>query len=165
MSRRVRIVVILASAAAVIIAGAGILAGTGFFAGTATPGQATGSGTPPATAITDSGQTAVTATDGNNGQTINLAVGDKLVVVLASVYWQFNALDKTGILVTQGPSVVVASAPGHGCVPGAGCGTVTTRYKAAAAGQVDVVAKRTVCGEAMMCTSTNGNYRMHVVVR
>lgn len=161
MDKRARILVIVAAATAVIAAA--VIAAT-VLAGTAPLGRTTGAGTPSASAAPGDGQATVTATDADNGHRVNLAVGDRLVVVLASTYWHFTALDTTGILADQGPGVVAASAPGHGCVPGAGCGTVTIRYVAVAAGQVTVAADRTVCGEAMRCTGTNGTYRLHVVV-
>jgi hypothetical protein len=162
MGKRVRILVIVAAATAVVAAA---VIGGRVLAGTATVGRTTGGGTPSASAAPGDGPATVTATDADNDHSVNLAVGDRLVVALASTYWHFTALDTTGILAGQGPGVVAATAPGHGCVPGAGCGTVTIRYAAVAAGQVTVAADRTICGEAMRCTGTSGTYRLHVVVR
>lgn len=168
MSRRVRILAIVAATAAVVAAaviGGTVLAGTATGGHTAGPGTgAAGTATPSAGPATAGGAT-VTVGDADNGGSVNLAVGDQLVVVLASTYWHFATPDTTGVLADRGPATVAASPPGHGCVPGAGCGTVTLRFTAVSAGQATVAADRTVCGEALACTGGNGAYRLHVVVK
>ncbi|SRR5258705_1575554 len=107
----------------------------------------------------------VVATDTDNGRTLTLAINDQLVVELASTYWQYAALDSGTPLNTLGPPSVAATPPGKGCVPGAGCGTVTARFIAVAAGQVTIAADRTSCGEALRCVGTEGTYRLNVLVR
>jgi hypothetical protein len=106
----------------------------------------------------------LTATEADNQRTVTLAVGDHLTVVLASIYWHFTTL-AAGVLTSPGPATVTATPPGQGCVPGAGCGTVTMRYTATATGQTTIAADRTTCGEALRCTGSRGTYRLHVVVR
>jgi hypothetical protein len=163
MSRRAWILVIVAAAVAVVAVtavGGTVLADT--HRGTICPCPPPVSPAP--TSPGSGGGTTVTARDTDNGHTVNLAVGDQLVVVLASTYWHFATLDDPRVLADRGPAVVAASPLGHGCVPGGGCGTVTVRYVAVAAGQVTVAADRTSCGEAMACTGGNGTYRLHVVV-
>jgi hypothetical protein len=105
------------------------------------------------------------ATDTDNGRTLTLAINDQLVVQLASTYWRYAALDTGTPLSSVGPPSVAATPPGKGCVPGAGCGTVTARFVAVAAGQVTIAADRTSCGEALPCVGTAGTYRLHVLVR
>ncbi len=107
----------------------------------------------------------VTAGESDNGRTIMLSVNDELVVRLNSTYWQFVVPAPGGAVVSLGPQEVKASAPGSGCVPGAGCGTVTAMFRAVAPGQVTVSADRTSCGEALRCVGAEGTYRLHLVVR
>jgi hypothetical protein len=123
--------------------------------------------TPTATAVPGSPSAApatVIATEADNGRTATLKVGDQLVVRLASTYWQLATLSTDTVLSSLGPPSVTATPPGGGCVPGAGCGTVTARFAAVGTGRVTVAADRTSCGEARMCTGTEGAYRLSVYV-
>lgn len=122
-------------------------------------------GSPPAAPSTagSAASSTFTATEADNGRTVTLAVGDHLVVRLASTYWRF-AGSTTAVLRSVGQPAVAASAPGVGCVPGGGCGTVTATYLAVASGDTVVAADRTTCGEARGCTGTQGTYRLHVLV-
>jgi hypothetical protein len=110
------------------------------------------------------GASPVAADDTDNGRTLTLSVGDELVVRLNSTYWQFAA-PAGGAVISLGPPQVSASAPGVGCVPGAGCGVVTASFRAVAAGAETISADRTSCGEALRCTATSGAYRLYLVVR
>jgi hypothetical protein len=107
----------------------------------------------------------VTATEADNGRTVTVAVGEHLVVRLASTYWRFEAVGSGAALSSVGVPAVAASPSGSGCVPGGGCGTVTATYLAMAPGQATVAADRTSCGEALRCTGSDGTYRLHVLVR
>lgn len=109
------------------------------------------------------GASTVTATEADNGRTITLAVGDHLVVRLASTYWRF-AGTSAAVLSNVSAPAVAASAPGVRCVPGGGCGTVTAAYLAIAPGEAVVGADRTSCGEARACTGGDGTYRLDVRV-
>jgi hypothetical protein len=100
--------------------------------------------------------------DGRDGGTVALHIGQRLRVVLHSTYWEFNAVSAPTVLhLVETPQV----APKGGCVPGAGCGTVTALYVARTAGTALVKAARTSCGEAMGCTGDAGSYTLTVVVR
>jgi hypothetical protein len=107
----------------------------------------------------------VTATDADNGHTVELAVGDRLVVRLASTYWTFAGV-ASGPLVKSGAASVSAAAPSAAgrCVAGQGCGSVSETFVAASPGRVVVSAGRTSCGEALRCTGPAGTYRVTLVI-
>src|SRR5690242_17476287 len=65
----------------------------------------------------------VVAGDADNGKSFQLHVGDRLRVTLDSTYWTVNGSSVATVLRAEGP--VVVSPSSGGCVPGAGCGTVT----------------------------------------
>jgi len=104
----------------------------------------------------------VTATDHDNGRTVTLARGQRLKVVLSSTYWTFQ--DSSDAAILRAETTPHANPQPSGCVPGAGCGTVTVTYLAAASGQTTVVATRTSCGEAMGCASGADRYSLRVIV-
>ena len=104
----------------------------------------------------------VKVTDRENGNTVRLRRSQRLLVVLSSTYWQIQRSSHRAVLrLVSGPSV----RPTMGCVPGAGCGTATATFLAAAAGHATVVATRTSCGEAMGCTPAQSRFILNVVVR
>jgi hypothetical protein len=107
-------------------------------------------------------RTVVTATDKDNGRTIVLRPGQRLRVVLGSTYWQFRASSNPAVLRLVGTP---KTTPRSGCMVGAGCGTETATFVAAAAGRAVVTAGRTSCGEAMGCTPAASRFMLHVVVR
>jgi hypothetical protein len=120
---------------------------------------------PSGVTATSGGAVTVTAGEADNGRTLSLSVGDQLVVRLNSTYWQFAVPGGGDAVISLGPQQVTASAPGVGCVPGAGCGMVTASFRAVAAGGETISADRTSCGEALRCTGTEGTYRLYLVVR
>jgi hypothetical protein len=104
----------------------------------------------------------VTASEPDRGHTIDVSVGDDVVVVLHSTYWQLTPV-LGGVLQASGPAAVTPATP-KSCVPGQGCGTVTQTFRATAGGRALITASRTSCGEAMRCTGANGTYQLAVVV-
>ena len=104
----------------------------------------------------------VVASDADNGKTVNLHVGDRLVVKLASTYWTIAESSDPRVLKTSGPAVV--SPQPTGCVPGAGCGFAIATFEAVAPGSAEVTASRTSCGEAMRCVGDAGFFRVSIVV-
>jgi hypothetical protein len=110
-----------------------------------------------------SGQATITLGEGDNGRTVSVPVGASVTLVLANTYWQVQGSSDPAVLaVVEGPAT--SAAPMTACVPGAGCGTVTTILHAAASGRASITAARTTCGEAMRCTGTAGAYEVTVVV-
>ncbi|HSV64400.1 MAG TPA: hypothetical protein VLJ59_00640 [Mycobacteriales bacterium] len=106
------------------------------------------------------------AGDADNGHTVTLTLGKRLVVQLSGTYWRFGGLTAPTALRVDGHPVTIAPAPGaSGCVPHLGCGTVTATFHAATAGRAVVTARRTACGEATRCTGSQSGYRLFVVVR
>jgi predicted secreted protein len=104
----------------------------------------------------------VVATDADNGKTITIKVGQRLEIRLSSTYWVFGSSSNIAVLRSAGPQV--ASPQPSGCVPGGGCGVVTATFDAIRAGQADVTAARTSCGEALRCTAEQSKYRLTVSV-
>jgi hypothetical protein len=101
-------------------------------------------------------------TDHANGQTIDLERGRVLQVVLSSTYWKIQGSSNSAVLSqVSGPSTQPQQS---GCVPGQGCGTVTAAYRAVAAGQAQVSASRSSCGEAMGCTAASSRFVVYVMV-
>lgn len=96
-----------------------------------------------------------------NGATVHLRQGDRLEVSLHSTYWAFNGSSNTRVLVAEGPAVITPS-PGQ-CVPGGGCGTVEMTFDVVGIGLADVTASRTSCGEALLCTGSQGSYKLTVM--
>jgi hypothetical protein len=107
---------------------------------------------------------AITLHEQDNGRSITVRSGTHVTFVLGSTYWQFqDSSDPSVLRVTAAPQ----ASPSLRCVPGGGCGTVTVSFDALRAGQADVSARRTSCGEAMACTGGAGHetaYKVTVVV-
>jgi hypothetical protein len=123
-------------------------------------GAVPGGTTSPEPALTPGGHLTM-AGDADNGKTVNLRVGDRLVIRLESTYWTFAGSDNPQVLKALG-QVDVSPQP-SGCVPGGGCGTVTATYDVVGAGSAAVTASRTSCGEAMGCSAAEGSYRLTVL--
>jgi len=100
-------------------------------------------------------------TDRDNGTTVKLHVGSRLRVVLSSTYWSVDPSSNPEVLRSNGASTIDPQM--GGCVPGAGCGTVTATFTATATGSAIVTATRTTCGEALACTGSNGHYTIAVI--
>jgi hypothetical protein len=98
-----------------------------------------------------------------NGKTVHLCVRQKLVVKLHSTYWRDLASSNKGVLRKSG-TTVVRPAPPTACVPGAGCGTTTAHFAAAARGRAHVTADRTLCGEAVQCRGRQRSFALVVLV-
>lgn len=98
------------------------------------------------------------------GTTIHLCLGEKLVVRLHSTYWSSATTSSPAVLRRTGRTIV-QPAPPTTCVPGAGCGTSTTRFVAAAHGKARVTAQRQLCGEAVQCRTGQRSFVLFVVVR
>lgn len=94
-----------------------------------------------------------------NNSTVDVQLGDTVVVVLHSTYWTFTApptiLQELG---APQPSTSPCA------IPGGGCGTVTASFNAAQVGTVTVHAHRDSCGEARRCTGTEGDWALTVRV-
>jgi hypothetical protein len=96
-----------------------------------------------------------------NGSTVQLCVGQTLRVELHSTYWQGVASSDPAVLVGGSTKALAPSSP---CIPGAGCGTLVTSFRAAASGTATVSAHRTTCGEALLCQPKQRSYALTVTV-
>jgi hypothetical protein len=138
----------------ILAAGAALLVGAWLAACGAAEIPAAGSPSPSA-----GGQLHV-ATDSDNGKTLDVRVGDRLELKLASTYWMVKGSSDPQVLRAEGPAVV--SPQPSGCVAGGGCGTVDVVFDVVGAGSAEVTASRNSCGEAMGCTGSEGAYRVAV---
>lgn len=110
------------------------------------------------------GPATVELTEADRGMVVTLAVGATLSVVLHSTYWSAaTSSDESVLRPAQAP--VVSPAPPGTCLPGIGCGTVTSVFVARAAGRAVVSASRTVCGEARECSSPDSAWEAVIQVR
>jgi hypothetical protein len=96
-----------------------------------------------------------------NASTVQLCIGQTLRVELHSTYWQDVASSDPSVLVGGSTRAIAPSSP---CVPGAGCGTLVTSFRAAAPGTAPVSAHRTTCGEALLCGPDQRSYTLTVTV-
>lgn len=94
-----------------------------------------------------------------NASTVQVNVGDTVVVVLHNTYWTFAA-PQTVLQPVGAPQ----PSPSHCPVVGSGCGTVTATYKASRAGQTTLHAHRDSCGEARRCTASESDWSVTVRV-
>ena len=94
-----------------------------------------------------------------NGSTVDVQLGDQVIVVLHSTYWTFD----TPTRVLQ-PVGAAQPSPSHCAVVGSGCGTVTAAFNAAQVGSVTLHAHRDSCGEAVRCSATNADWSVTVRV-
>src|SRR5215472_6430503 len=74
---------------------------------------------------------AVTVGDADNGGTVTVAPGERLLVALGSTYWTFRGSSDPGVLRQLGQPVV---SPGS-CPPGVGCGLVSATFEAVRPGR------------------------------
>src|SRR4051794_36833507 len=93
-----------------------------------------------------------------NGTTVDAQLGDTIVVVLHSTYWNFSSPARVLQPLSTQPS------PGHCAVVGSGCGTVTATYNAGQVGTITLHAHRDSCGEALRCTGANADWSVTVRV-
>ena len=96
------------------------------------------------------GREGVELTEASRGQTVAVTVGTKITVVLHSTYWSPATTSAAAIVAPVATSTVAPASPGT-CLPGIGCGTVTTMFVARSTGDATLTASRTVCGEARQC--------------
>jgi len=101
--------------------------------------------------------------DSNNGQSVQVHVGDLVKATLGSTYWTFDQGSDPLVLEEQGDQVVTPDPIGS-CLPGMGCGVTTAWYKALSAGSATVSASRVSCGEALRCVGNQGLYQVTIVV-
>jgi hypothetical protein len=89
-------------------------------------------------------------TEDDQGRTVAVNVGATITVVLHSTYWSPASTSSAAIVGPLAPPTVAPASPGT-CLPGIGCGTVTSTFVARAPGDAVLTATRTVCGEALNC--------------
>lgn len=103
-------------------------------------------------------------TETDRGSVVTVAVGTTISVVLHSTYWSAPASSNQRIVGPAGPATVTPASPGT-CLPGIGCGTVTSIFVARAIGDAVLTAGRTVCGEALNCSGADKSWNVVIQVR
>jgi hypothetical protein len=98
----------------------------------------------------------------DGGSTVHARVGDDITVTLHSTYWQL-AEPQGGVVVAVGAPQAAAGGPSCSPVPGTGCGTIQADYRVARPGDTRITAARMSCGEAMLCTGSQGRWTVSVV--
>ena len=97
--------------------------------------------------------------DKANGSTLDVQLGDTVIVTLHSTTW---TLDVPSTVLQ--PLGAPQTSPSPCAVMGSGCGTVTQSYNAGHVGQVTLHAHRDSCGEALRCTGKQGDWSVTVRV-
>ena len=97
--------------------------------------------------------------DRANGRTVDVQLGDTVVVTLHNTYWTL-AVPATVLQPLGAPQ----TAPSPCAVRGSGCGTVTQSYNASHVGQVTLHAHRDSCGEALRCSAQQSDWAVTVRV-
>jgi hypothetical protein len=116
---------------------------------------------PPRTTTTAKASPApVNVGDSDNGKTVTMAAGGTLIVTLNADNWTFNPPTNAAVLTQTGATAQHRTS----CIPGGTCGTTTAQFTARAAGQSQVVATRTYCGEAIQCTPATDHWSITVTV-
>ena len=108
------------------------------------------------------------ADDRDNGSTISLRRGEKLVLSLGDdavggTYWQIAAPRPAGVV--RGGPVSVHPRIQPDQVAGSGVGTVTQEFTAAVDGTTSISARRTTCGEALRCHQQQATFTITIVVK
>jgi hypothetical protein len=107
---------------------------------------------------------AITLRDDANGSSVSACVGQRLTVALGSTYWSGPVSSNPLVLQPLGGPQLAPASPGT-CVPGAGCGTLTESFVAAATGTATVTATRTLCGEDVQCPASQRAFAVRVAVQ
>ena len=101
--------------------------------------------------------------EADNGRSIQILRGERVLLVLHSTYWQLEGSGAPSILAAEGTPLIEAHR--KECVPGGGCGTITQSFVGVAAGQAAITAERKVCGEALLCPPERRLFKVIVDVR
>mgnify|MGYP006270733285 CR=1 FL=1 len=109
------------------------------------------------------GPPTVEVTGSDNGSEIHTAIGHLLHVVLEGQGWSFDATPG-GIVRITTPSATSIPVDCSGPRQTEKCGTASITYTATAAGTVTLRATRSMCGEARLCTGTEGNFTLTAVI-
>jgi hypothetical protein len=102
-------------------------------------------------------------TEDDRGRTVRVGIGDTITVILHSTYWS-PASTSNGAIVAPAAAATVAPASPGTCLPGIGCGTVTSTFVAKASGHAVLSASRTVCGEALNCKDADKSWTVDLTV-
>jgi hypothetical protein len=122
--------------------------------GVANSTSATAAGSSPSTSVS------VLLADRDNGKTVAVRVGQRLVVTLSSSYWTFDEPSSAVLALIEHHTPATPAS----CAPGSGCGGTEASFAARAAGAASITAHRTVCGEALQCGADQRTFTVRVTV-
>ena len=115
----------------------------------------------PAVSPTASSKQDITVSESDDGRTLHVSVGQRVVLLLHSTYWMIDGSSDPAAIQPDGDAT---ASPAPGCVPGAGCGTVSEVFVAVRPGVATLRASRTSCGEALACTDGQGSFAVSLTV-
>jgi len=129
-----------------------------------TTGPQTSQPAPPPVPATSGRSSAgvLTLTERDNAHSFTVRPDATIIIVLHSTYWSIRSPSNPAVLEPQGLSVVVPQF--GGCVPGQGCGTITTHYRARQHGRTQLTAQRQTCGEAMLCAPNQRTWHVTLTI-
>ncbi|MFC1432517.1 hypothetical protein ACEZDB_17870 [Streptacidiphilus sp. N1-3] len=142
---------------------AGLLLTLVTLAGCASGSTGAGPGAPASPPSGSGGRTA-SLDEHAAGSTVSVPRGTTVLLTLHSTYWAPARSSAPALLQPLGGATSSAAAVGPGCRPGAGCGTVVSRFLALRGGRVTLSSARTSCGEAMACRPAERTFRVTIVV-
>jgi hypothetical protein len=97
--------------------------------------------------------------DRSNGSTVDVQLGDTIVVTLHNTYWTL-AVPTAALQPLGAPQ----ASPSPCAVAGSGCGSVTQSYNAGHVGRTTLHAHRDSCGEALRCSAQQSDWSVTVRV-
>lgn len=102
--------------------------------------------------------------DTSNGKTIWLHPGDRVELILSSSYWRVSGSSAPKVLRQMHATVLMPRPSNCPHIPGLGCVPERTDFVAVAHGKAVITAKRTTCGEALMCTAQKTHFTLVIRV-
>jgi hypothetical protein len=105
----------------------------------------------------------ISLSEHNNNQTAKVRLGSQVTLTLHSMYWSLTPVKVKASLTEKGsvikkPIFPSPTAPAGCHIVGSGCGSQSWTFIATKLGITHLRATRTSCGEAMLCTGSNGAY-------
>jgi len=102
--------------------------------------------------------------DGSNGKTVHVTVGERVKLILSSTYWRVHGSSSNAVLAQSGRARLLPRPKSCPKIPGLGCVPFETTFTARAKGTAVITASRQTCGEALACQPPQEHFRVTVVV-
>jgi hypothetical protein len=108
---------------------------------------------------------AISLGEGSNNETIVIKQGDQVKVSLHSTYWTYQGSSNPTVLAPQGTVQTSVDPNVAKCLVGTGCGIVSLTFQGLKIGESVVSATRQSCGEVIICTNSQKNFRVTIQVK